>query len=375
MASLLWLAPGGARRWPVLSAICWLAIGNAATTSRTGLLQMLVLSLLACAWPGPRRQRAALCLAGLLAYALAAVLLPAALEATIGGAGSRLWDRVASVDACSSRTVLWANVLHLIAQKPWLGWGWGELDFAHYMTLYGGARFCDILDNAHNLPLHLAVELGVPAALLLSGGALWAVVRSRPWAETDPVRQMAWAVLAVIAIHSMLEYPLWYGPFQIALGLCLGLLWPKGTGMPAHNETSIAVTRSVALVVCIGCAYAFWDYRRVSQIYLPPESRAAEYRDDPLPQIRKSWLFRTQARFAELTLTPLTRDNAAWTYDNALALLHYSPEPRVIEKLIESGAMLGRDDEVLAHIARFRAAFPEPYEAWRRSHAAPRTQR
>lgn len=371
MASLLWLAPRGLGRWPALAAMCWLATGNAATTSRTGLMQMGVLGLLACGWPGPRRERAGLWLAGLLAYGLAAVLLPAALEAATGTAGNRLWERVAAVDACSSRTVLWSNVLHLIAQKPWVGWGWGDLDYAHYVTLYDGVRFCDILDNAHNLPLHLAVELGVPAALLACGGVWWAVARSKPWAETDPARQMAWAVLVVIAIHSMVEYPLWYGPFQIALGLCLGLLWPAETNVSARHETTLAATRLTAVLVCVGCAYAFWDYRRVSQIYLPPESRAPAYREDPLPQIRNSWLFRSQARFAELTITPLTRENAAWTYDNALALLHYSPEPRVIEKVIESGVVLGRDNEVLAHIARLRAAFPQAYAAWSRGHPAP----
>jgi O-antigen ligase len=375
MASLLWLAPNGLRRWPALLAMCWLATGNAATTSRTGLLQMIVLGLLACAWAGPRRERARLWLAGLIAYALAAVLLPAALEAATGAAGNRLWERVASVDACSSRTVLWANVLHLVAQRPWVGWGWGELDYAHYMTLYDGARFCDILDNAHNMPLHLAVELGVPAALLACGGALWAVARSKPWADADAARQMAWAVLAVTAIHSMLEYPLWYGPFQITLGLCLGLLWPGARGAAVPRQSTSPATGVVAVLVCLGCAYAFWDYWRVSQIYLAPEARAAAYREDPLAKMRNSWLFGSQARFAELTITPLSRENAQWTYDNALALLHYSPEPRIIEKLIESGVMLGRDDEVLVHIARLRAAFPEAYAEWSLSHAVRGVQR
>jgi O-antigen ligase len=374
MASLLWLRPHGLARWSAFAAMCWLAVGNAATTSRTGLTQMLLLGALACAWRGPRRERASLWLAGLLAYAAAAVMLPALLEATTGAPGNRLWERVALVDACSSRTVLWSNVLHLIAQKAWLGWGWGDLDYAHYMTLYDGARFCDILDNGHNLPLHLAVELGVPAAMLACGVVLWGAVRARPWAETDAARQMAWAVLAVIAIHSMLEYPLWYGPFQIALGLCLGLLWPAPAGSARRGSTLVA-NRLLVVLVCVGCAYAFWDYRRVSQIYLPPESRAPQYREDPLPQIRNSWLFHSQALFAELTITPLTRENAAWTYDNALALLHYSPEPRVIEKLIESAVMLGLDREAMAHIARFRAAFPDAYADWSRSHTPPAAPR
>jgi hypothetical protein len=292
--------------------------------------------------------------------------LPALLEALTGVAGNRLWERVAAVDACSSRTVLWSNVLHLIAQHPWGGWGWGELDFAHFATLYPGARFCDILDNAHNLPLHLAVELGVPAALIACVGLLWAALRAQPWRDADPARQMAWAVLAVIGLHSLLEYPLWYGPFQLAFGLCLGLLWGATPGAPSPATGARAKIASVGLAVTVvaACAYAAWDYRRVSQIYLPPESRTPAMRDDPLPQIRESWLFRNQARFAELTITPLTRNNAEWTYETARSLLHYSPEPRIIEKALESALVLKREDELLMDLARFKAAFPEAYEKW-----------
>ncbi|MGZ5195146.1 MAG: Wzy polymerase domain-containing protein, partial [Ramlibacter sp.] len=102
---------------------------------------------------------------------------------------------------------------------------------------------------------------------------------------------------------------------------------------------------------------------RVRQIYLPVDARAPGMRD-PLPEIRRSWLFRSQALFAELTITPLTPANAQWTFDTAVALLHYSPEPRVVEKVIESAVMLGRDSDALEHLARLRAAFPEDYAEW-----------
>ena len=74
-------------------------------------------------------------------------------------------------------------------------------------------------------------------------------------------------------------------------------------------------------------------------------------------------------QFAELTTTPLDRSNAQWTFDTASALLHYSPEPRIIEKVIESAVMLGRDEEAMAHLARYRAAFPKEHAAWARGNA------
>ena len=196
---------------------------------------------------------------------------------------------------------------------------------------------------------------------------------------------MAWGVLAVIGLHSLMEYPLWYGPFQIAFGLCLVILWrrPAATGgheinINSTQNTPVAqVNRSqaaifiVANTVCLAAiSYAAWDYRRVSQIYLQPEARALAYQDNTLAEASKSWLFADQALFAELILTPLTPATAVRVYASAGRLLHYSPEPRVVIMLIESAVMLGKDAEALAYLARFKAAFPKEHAAWAKANSA-----
>ncbi len=362
-----------------LGAATLLAVGNAASASRTGVVQIVLLCVLFGLWGGCRAFWVRLVLiTAITAYVAAAIGLPYA--AGFDWATHGLFARLQAGDApCSSRITLWSNVLHLIGQKPWLGWGWGELDYAHFITLYEGPRFCDILDNAHNLPLHLAVELGVPVALLVCGGFAWWVIRQKPWAERDTDRQMAWAMLAIILLHSMLEYPLWYGPFQIALGLCLVILWQRqednvSTQNELNQESNSAkshINRALAAMFFIvstgGLAavlYASWDYHRVSQIYLQPESRHAAYQNDTLVQAKKSWLFADQALFAELILTPLSPATAKWTHASAGHLLHFSPEPRVIQKLIESAVMLGEDAQAVAYLARFKAAFPKEHAAW-----------
>jgi O-antigen ligase len=371
LAATLWLASRRPARLPLwLAAVVLLAVANAATTSRTGLLQWVVVLALCALWGGPQRsRRLTLVAGGLLAYAVATALLPQLLQQFTGVAADTLLGRLEADLGCSSRRVLWGDVLQLIGQRPLAGWGWGELDYAHYMHLYGQSpRFCDILDNAHNLPLHVAVELGVPAALLLCGAVAWGLLRARPWRETESHRQLAWCVLAVLAIHSLLEYPLWYGPFQIALGLALGLL-----ARPAVATLPLTARKRAAVVACgLGLvAYAAWDYERVSQIYLEPEQRHAWWRENTATAVSQSWLFSGQARFAQLTLATLSRDNLVWVDETSLAMLHYSPEPRVIEKVIESATMAGRYDQAVLHLARYRAAFPEDYAKWRAAQKVP----
>ena len=116
-------------------------------------------------------------------------------------------------------------------------------------------------------------------------------------------------------------------------------------------------------------SYAGWDYRRISQIYLIPSMRCDAYRDNTLQKLRDSWLFQNQVSFAELSTTPVTRDNAAHIRELATVVLHFSPEPRVIEKLIESATLLGLQDEALYYLVRYRAAFPESHARWARQNA------
>ncbi|WPG37634.1 Wzy polymerase domain-containing protein [Variovorax sp. EBFNA2] len=381
LVAALWLyASRRSRRagWSLGGAAVLLIAALAASVSRTGLLQLLMIVGIAgvMAWRerhpsqgGAEREGFNLpalwfLLSALPLYAAFHWLLP--YLASVGSVASstgmlhRLQPTVVTTD---SRVVLWQNVLTLIAQRPLTGWGWGELSFAHFATLYNGPRFPVILDNAHNLPLHLAVELGIPAALLICGGFLWLVAAAKPWREHDPLRLMAWGLLGVILLHSLLEYPLWYGPFQLVFGLCLGILWPASPQRPAVNGSrKLATFAATAWIAVIG--YAAWDYTRISQIYLPRDARLPAYRDDTLAKLQGSWLFSRQVDFAELTLTAVTPANAAHMHELAGRVLHFSPEPRVIMKLIESAELLGRDAEAQALAARFRVAFPAAFARW-----------
>jgi O-antigen ligase len=386
LSALIWFAISkrfahrapGRVQWVAILLGCLLAVGNAASQSRTGVTQLGLVCALCAVWGLWRHSMVRnILMAAVITYTVASFLLPVLVGFDLSTFGMAARLRAGDLP-CSSRITLWSNVLHLIAQKPWFGWGWGELDYAHYITLYDGPRFCEILDNAHNLPLHLAVELGIPVALLVCGVFTWWALRQQPWREADPTRQLAWSVLAAILLHSMLEYPLWYGPFQMAFWICIGLLWrPAPTsdevsdsGKNALNSLVMLILKaSIAIILIATTAFAAWDYNRISQIYLAPEARDAAYRSGTLEKINESWFFDNQLRFAQLLVTTLTSENAEWTFNTATALLHYSPEPRVIEKIIESAVMLKRDAAALEQIVRYRAAFPVEYAQWASTNA------
>lgn len=365
LLAVLWWQAHGLRTRHALWMLALLAVANAATTSRTGLLHMVLVTALTVYWT--YRSRGAedirtdasirLVLWALAVYLLANWALPWGLRAQYGQEVIDAWTRMGHNEGCGSRRVLWANVIELISQKPWTGWGWAELKYAHYITPYAGGpeqRFCDILGNAHNLPLHLAVTLGLPVAVLLGLAGLAFMVWVRPWQRRRPSALLAWSVLAVIGLHSLLEFPLWYGPFQMAVLLCGALLLaPQAPLLRAVRPLQIA-GGLILLGVCVVGA----DYARARQIYAPPSERWGVWRDDPLGAARSSWFFGRAATFAELSMTRITPDNAAWVLNTSLEMLHYSPEPKVVRSLIVSAHLLGRQDLVDLHSARWRAAFP-----------------
>jgi hypothetical protein len=102
---------------------------------------------------------------------------------------------------------------------------------------------------------------------------------------------------------------------------------------------------ALACAVFAGCLYTAWDFKRVGQIYKAPAARDAAYAADPLGYAKQSWLFQNQAEFAELSLQPTTPDNAAQVYALAQRMMHYSPEPRVVQRVIEAAEMLDVDAE------------------------------
>ena len=192
----------------------------------------------------------------------------------------------------------WRNTLAMIRQQPWLGVGWGEFNFAWTLTPFAH-RPTAFFDHTHDLPLQLAVELGIPIASLVLGLLVWALVQGaiRAWsatAEAGPGARAAWVMLVMIAVHSLDEYPLWYAYFllpaawawgftlgsgpapqpDVLSGISGGRATERGTTLIRVSSEGVAL-RWIGALMMVVAALATWDYYRVSTIFaddsdLPP---------------------------------------------------------------------------------------------------------
>ena len=107
-------------------------------------------------------------------------------------------------DISSSRFGIWSNTLALIAQQPLRGVGFGEFNLAWTLTEFPG-RPVAFFDHVHNLPLHLAVEMGLPLALAtlgLLGWALWRAGRRvwQPQGDAGIAARSAWNRRGTLAL-------------------------------------------------------------------------------------------------------------------------------------------------------------------------------
>lgn len=371
--SLVWLSRDGLVSGRLGATMAVLLIAAlASTASRSGAVLFLA-SLAMLVWWGratPGRTWAAATAAAAV-FVASALFLPYVGRELLGLPIERdLFGRFSSgiaAEGCSSRLILWSNMLELIAVRPLQGWGAGALLQAHYSFPFDGVRFCEKLSNAHNIVLHSAFVFGVPLTGVFLGLVTWLIAKTRPWAVRNPDGQLGVSLLTVLGIHSLLEYPMWYGNFQVVGLWAAYLVYRGGDGKLLTDFFGARAHRlrgAFALVAVPLLAFVAWQYVKVSQPYLAPGDRLASYRDNPIAKAQDLVLFRDHLLIGQMVQTELSPATAPIVYRAAVEALKVAPDPQVIIRLIESAALLGMVAEVQQQMKLFERAWPVEYAAW-----------
>jgi len=219
---------GYLRRAAAAVLILWLAGALAASASRACWLYFACVVMLGV-WSAYRSDALDKKSAVALAWVGITVLI---LQVAIAKSGALEWvgltssvARAADGGSNGQRLYDWSLALSAIKAHPWLGVGVGGFHgwAVEQMPATPVVTFSKFAEHAHNLPLHLAATMGLPFALAFLGAiGLW--LARQLCAHMSADRLFAFSGLAVIGLHSMVEYPLWYTYFVIPAGLLCGLL-------------------------------------------------------------------------------------------------------------------------------------------------------
>lgn len=227
--SLQWLAAAMLLLAPLLLIVI---------ASRVGLLAALLLSPLQL-WMLYRlnRRRAGIALLLLMAGVSAGLLL-----VMLNGATRALM----LPEPIFYRLTYWQEALDMIAERPWLGWGYGHFqhDFLHHFyTTHSSGMESVAISHPHNEILLWGVEGGL---LSLSGIALivWGLWRLLQRPRALALRQAPWLAALPILLHMMVEYPLYLSAAHAVLLLVILRVSDlrRRLRLPSHSQLPLRLT-------------------------------------------------------------------------------------------------------------------------------------
>jgi O-antigen ligase len=184
--------------------------------------------------------------------------------------------RAASL-ASDSRLVLWSIAANGIQNLPLLGYGVST--FSQFMVesvAYLPVHDTGLAHHTHNTVLQLILDVGLLAVGLT--GVIMCVhcIKAIPAWRPSLERVVAFAGIATLLVHSMLEFPLWYLHFWIVFVWLVAMLDPLVFELPNRRRV-----RSAAALVLGGSTLAgiwiysdYWETHRKLRAMLDPAERA-----------------------------------------------------------------------------------------------------
>lgn len=266
------------------------------------------------------------------------------------------------VSGTSQRLQLLHTGFAVFAEHPWLGAGVGQFAWNGYLlagaqndgTLIGGA------EHAHNLFVHLLAEFGViaPLLVLVLGLRWWLGFARQKW---SPAHWWIAAVLLVEAIHSQLEYPLYYAYFLGITALVLG----AGSSASIRPQVTRSGRLIVALILLLGGFTLFNlgnDYRRLEQaLNRPGGAGSTSDMLETLDTLRRLHRESLLSHYVDLVYAYRLRPDREALQEKILVCqraVRFSPVDRIAYKLAILLALDGRSEEAAAALRRALATHP-----------------
>lgn len=274
------------------------------------------------------------------------------------GAQSRVSEEGAG---SPSRIAILKNAAALLVRYPWTGSGWGDFNLAWTMTPFPD-RPVAFFDHTHNIVMQLLVELGLPLGLATLGLLLWGLwTAARRAVDGGAATRCAFMLVAMIGLHSLFEYPLWYAyfllPAAFAFGLCLpdGERVPAAAPIPAPRRAGLA---AVGLVMAALVPLIVADYLRIVHIYAPP--RGAASLDERIAEGQRSPLFALQADYAEATV----QSPGAVALAAARQTGHHLIDTRLLMSWAKSLNAVGETDKARYLVQRLKEFHNSSSDEW-----------
>ncbi|ATG20704.1 polymerase [Ralstonia pickettii] len=171
------------------------------------------------------------------------------------------------------RPLLWKHAWHIFLAHPWLGSGWGDYAWNQFVQTETLGHV-EMSMNAHNIALDLLAKVGLAGLLaVLIPLGFWVLGLRKRLCKPDTA--FLFALVAVMLVHSLLEYPLHYVFFLFPFAFVLGYLDGSDLRFPSAGMTRML---SGVIVICgMALVVRLWpDYKGVERLYFTQDGVAKE---------------------------------------------------------------------------------------------------
>jgi len=293
-------------------------------------------------------------------------------EGRTPSAGERLVRYLDSDNAGGERirVQLFLYAWLMFLSNPILGAGFGEYGWRAFELAASlpGPVTAGLDRHSHNLFLQLLAETGIAGfACVALPLASW--LYRMPWRHLSPARCWALGVLAIMGLHSMVEFPLWHANFLGIFALLFGTASPAFAALEL-NRLRRALFLMVVVVGAVAARSVWSDYRAFEAWFLKVEARAKrgglfDGTDfESLIALQENSFF---APYFDRVLTEVIeldernlRDKLAF---NAQAMRIY-PVPKMVHRQIVLLALAGRDAEAARVLRAAVIVYPEWTGKW-----------
>ena len=262
-------------------------------------------------------------------------------------------DRFKDAGQIAPRLALWKYGWTMFKSHPVLGVGWGEFPRYQFdfVRALGGV---EIANNSHDIFLDLLGKTGlIGLAIVLLGLLAWLVRVVR--APHTAARVFGIALIGVLAMHALVEYPQQYMFFLLPAMFVFGLLETRSLRL-VPSGGSFGVYAAVVFVGLAALYPVYRDYNRSEVLYYG-SNPAQQYANDP------SFLFGAWGEYGMATLLPMNTQDLAHKlamHKQALALL---PGETVLRRYAVLQALSGDTNGAFDTVVRLKI-FAEELKDW-----------
>jgi O-antigen ligase len=259
------------------------------------------------------------------------------------------------------RLELWSEAWRMFLAAPVLGTGFGQFAWHHFLYQATAGVPAGLFNHSHNIVLQFLAETGVAGTLIIVGPTLiWLSGLRRVNLDTAMWWQLS--LLAVIGIHSLLEYPLWYAYFLGPAALLLGLGAQHAVSVRFPSAARAAVTVAM-LVGCLNLAAVIPAYRDFERIVFTPGAQAAHASTDQefakvLMKVHEEPLLKPYVELAIAYGASVDRVQLRDKLELVTRAMHFAPVQVVVFRQALLLALAGEAEAARAQLDRSLRAYP-----------------